>query len=385
MISSRAEVLAFDRPGFPLPWTHPRLWRWMCGCWLAIIGLHVTRNVVLFWPSAPNDWLPGSGELWYAVGDAVNDGVLWFLTCLAGYATPWLIPWKTSRRIRSFARLVLWTVALVGFRTALIKVVEQLTPLPGVSDWPSFVAYAVPGQLFMVAVGIAGGYAYHYFETLHRADLRAAELRTEIVAIRLSVLEAQIHPHFLFNALHSVSSLMTRDVPAALEVLSRLAFLLRTAFEASEEQTIPLGREIELVRTYLEVERVRYGNRLESTVSVSADAADLLVPALILLPLVENAVRHGVAPVNRRVTVSISARPDGAGRLRLEVRDDGAGYTPRRPSETGGIGLSNTRARLAHLYGQHHEFSIRRGEGGGTNVVIVVPLHPGPRPTSTDG
>jgi signal transduction histidine kinase len=385
MTSTRAQVLAFDRPAFPTPRTHPRLWRWILGCWLAIIALHVTRNVVLFWPSAPNDWLPGSGALWYAVGDAVNDGVLWFLTCLAGYATPWLIPWKTSRRVGFVAQLVAWTVVLVGFRTALIKAVEQLTPLPGISDWPSFVAYAVPGQLFMVAVSIAGGYAYHYFETLHRADLRAAELRTEIVAIRLSVLEAQIHPHFLFNALHSVSSLMTRDVPAALEVLSRLTFLLRTAFDASEEQTIPLGREVELVRTYLEVERVRYGDRLESTVALSPDAADLLVPALILLPLVENAVRHGVAPVNRRVVVSISAHPDGAGRLRLEVEDDGAGYTPRRPSETGGIGLSNTRARLTHLYGQDHEFSIRRGDGGGTDVVIVVPRHPGPQPRSNGG
>ena len=222
---------------------------------------------------------------------------------------------------------------------------------------------------------LAVAHALDYHRDLEERHLHAARLEARLAEARLQALTLQLQPHFLFNTLNAVAELMHEDVVAADRMLNRLAELLRWTLESAERQEIPLQRELEIVDRYLAIEQARFQDRLRIRLDVAPDVRPALVPAMILLPLVENAVRHGLAAARGSGQVGIRARREGsAGTLALEVWDDGGGAVlataQDRPAGRG-IGLANTRARLQQLYGEAHRFELRDGEGGGPGGLLV--------------
>jgi two-component system LytT family sensor kinase len=219
---------------------------------------------------------------------------------------------------------------------------------------------------------IVAGLGVDYFRRFREQQVAAERLRTEMVQAQLLALRSQLNPHFLFNALNSVISLMDRDVPAAQRMVARLGDLLRLSLNATETE-VSLERELALVKQYLEIERIRFGDRLTFTVDVPRDLLDLPVPNLVLQPLVENAIVHGVGPRPGPGRVTVQAHQMGD-TLLLRVLDDGLGLD-RADSNVGfGIGVGNTRARLAAIYGATASLTLREAEWGGCIAEIRLPV-----------
>jgi two-component system LytT family sensor kinase len=219
--------------------------------------------------------------------------------------------------------------------------------------------------------------ARHYWALVAERErsLRAESLAREA---RLLALRYQIGPHFLFNALNAISTLVVTDRKAdANAMISRLADLLRVSLQPPENGMIPLRAELDIVRSYVEIERVRFADRLAVDIDVDASVLDVPVPAMILQPVVENAVRHAVAMRDEPTTVTITARI-GAGGLVLSVDDDGPGLVGARSGL--GVGLTNTQARLTEAYGDAHGFAAGALPNGGFRVEMTVPTGSSPSP-----
>jgi two-component system LytT family sensor kinase len=225
---------------------------------------------------------------------------------------------------------------------------------------------------YWTVVGLSHAMDYHR-ESQERA-LAAATLQTRLAEAQLQALQRQLHPHFLFNTLHAISALMHRDTEAADAMLARLSDLLRLTLDRIGVQEVPLKEELEFLEKYLEIEQTRFGDRLAVQYNVEADTLGACVPNLILQPLVENAIRHGIAPKVGGGSLEISARRDGD-QLRLVVRDNGSGLSEAKLSAFNkGVGLTNTRSRLQHLYGESHRFEFSEPLAGGLAVTIVIPF-----------
>lgn len=229
---------------------------------------------------------------------------------------------------------------------------------------------------------IAGTYyTLDYFRRYREEELAAAELRTRAVRLeaqmaeaRLSALRMELNPHFLFNALNAVSGLVRRaDNGAAVEMIGRLGGLLRVALRGDTRHEIPLREELDYLGHYLEIERIRFHDRLSVDVRVDAGAERTLVPALILQPLVENAIRHGVAPVPEPGRVTLRARLMGEKRLVLEVENTGRGLAPGA-LDSPGVGIRNTLARLDALYSGDASLRLENLSAGGVRATLDLPI-----------
>src|SRR6058998_2734353 len=198
------------------------------------------------------------------------------------------------------------------------------------------------------AVGVI--HAIEYYRESRERQVEAARLDGALRAAELENLRAQLQPHFLFNTLQSISTLIHRDQAAADRMLTDLSDLLRLSLRHTAAQEVPLRDELGFLGRYLDIMRVRFGDRLAIVVDAAADVLDAMVPSLVLQPLAENAIRHGMADRTDRGHVAVRAVRDG-GAVRLEVSDDGLGMGGASPAEGNGIGLANTRERLARLYG----------------------------------
>jgi signal transduction histidine kinase len=198
---------------------------------------------------------------------------------------------------------------------------------------------------------------------------RWARLEALYAEARLKALTAQLQPHFLFNTLNAIQSLVHDDPEAADRMIGHLGDLLRATLRVVDAQEVPLEQELAILVPYIEIQRARHPDRLSVRVEVAPEAMAARVPAMVLQPLVENAIRHGIAPRAAPGTVEIrAARANGE--LLLEVRDDGVGLA--EPHEEG-VGLGNTRQRLDELYGSRHRMAIHPGERGGTVVKLAIP------------
>jgi len=233
---------------------------------------------------------------------------------------------------------------------------------------PLLLGWLLIAALTWIAV-LTLSYAWRY----RKEALEASRLQAELAEAQLHALKSQLHPHFLFNALNAVVTLTTSDPPAAKRVVILLSDLLRRALADAEVQEVPLAREIEFARSYLEIEQVRFPNRLSVEVSVDPRAEQALVPHLVLQPLVENAARHGIGPKAGPGTVRIEAGLD-RGAVRLSVIDDGVGPSVAARSRGAGVGLSNVRARLGRLYGDRASLECRARPGGGFAALVRLPL-----------
>lgn len=239
---------------------------------------------------------------------------------------------------------------------------------------------------FIIYWAILGAaYTAEFLRRYRERDRAATELEQRLARQQLEALRMQLNPHFLFNALNSVTELMEEDVRAAQRALTSVSDLLRRSLQLAASPTIPLWREIELVELYLQVARVRYGEGLSIDIEVDPAAVDLEVPSFVLQPLVENALKHGLWPGRNGQSVLVSARRLGP-MLELIVQDNGRGlngsitdsgrFLAATPSVDGlGIGLTNTRTRLAMLYGDRYAFRMTNSTGGGCTVEIRLPVH----------
>jgi two-component system, LytTR family, sensor kinase len=219
--------------------------------------------------------------------------------------------------------------------------------------------------------------AWRNYRRFTQGELRASQLEARLAQAQLEVLKGQLHPHFLFNTLHAISTLIHRDPDAADEMLAQLSDLLRMTLATVGVQEVPLQQELEFLRRYLDIQQTRFADRLRVIVDVPPDTLDVRVPNQVLQPLVENAIHHGVDARRGDGLVEIRARAEGD-MLRLEVRDDGPGLKTTAggaPKPAGsGIGLSNTRARLHELYGPKSALELADYPAGGTLVSLLIPL-----------
>ena len=231
------------------------------------------------------------------------------------------------------------------------------------------------GLLYWTILAVSS--AADHYRRFRERELTASQLETQLARADLQGLKMQLHPHFLFNALHTIGSLVrTGDRDNAVKVTAGLGDLLRRMLDGAAQQEVPLKQELDFIRSYLDIEQIRFRDRLQVSFQVDPEVLDAKVPHLILQPLVENAIRHGIAPHLFAGRVSVGARKVN-GRLQLVVRDDGPGVGDGDAARPG-IGLSNSRARLARLYGEDFALEVSNLPQGGLQARIELPFHLAP-------
>jgi signal transduction histidine kinase len=240
----------------------------------------------------------------------------------------------------------------------------------------SFFGHNIIDMVYYWAV-IAAGYVGQLYKRNKQKEVRAAQLESQLIEAELKALKHQLHPHFLFNTMNTIAVLVREGRnQEAVHLLARFSSLLRTLLDNTRVQEVTLRQEIDFLERYMEIQKMRFSDRLTFLVAVEPAALDARIPNLILQPLVENAVLHGSTQKVGPGIVEVRGRVT-AGRLHLEVRDDGPGYVAHgldRLAE--GIGLSNTRERLARTYGNQHQMVIEREKGRGVVVSLVLPYRP---------
>jgi two-component system LytT family sensor kinase len=287
-------------------------------------------------------------------------------------ALSWRCPMDRPHWRRCLPRMVAIAVVFAAIDNALcltIKVaLDRLVSedlVPEIS-YPAWVAKLYIKTIFDYAQIAAVGWAIHYQHESRQRHVRTSQLEARLAQAQVEVLRMQLQPHFLFNTLNAIAALMHRDVAAAERMMARLSDLLRHSLQNGAAQEVPLKEELAFLERYLDIERIRFQDRLTVERSVEPETLDALVPNLLLQPLVENAIRYGVAPRSGGGRVELSARRV-AGELELCVADDGPGFALGGASapEGFGVGIANTRARLAQLYGEAGRLELgERGEGG---------------------
>ncbi len=228
-------------------------------------------------------------------------------------------------------------------------------------------------NLLVYWVVVVATHAVELYQQSREREHRELELKRRLAEARLRALQMQLNPHFLFNALHGISALMYRDIEAADAMLVRLSELLREALRRSDEPWVPLQDELSFLDRYLAIELIRFSGRLSVQREVAPETLGLPVPNLILQPLVENAIKHGIEPLIRPGIIIVRSQRSGPETLRLEVEDNGPGYDPHKPVQSG-IGLVNCRNRLEQLYGGKAILELQPGRHGGLRVVIELPV-----------
>lgn len=218
--------------------------------------------------------------------------------------------------------------------------------------------------------------AFVFYQDYRTEEEQKLRVTAQLARAELHALKMQIHPHFLFNTLHSISSLVLEDAPKANQMIARLGDFLRLTLEHSERQFVTLKEEIEFARCYLEIEQVRFSDRLQVEFDVAAESLVAEVPHLILQPLVENAVQHAVAPHAAGGSIKISAKSFND-TIRIEITDSGEGIKSKNAEASNngkGVGLANVRGRLKQLYGANHKFELNNNPAGGLTAVLEIPF-----------
>ncbi len=283
-----------------------------------------------------------------------------------------------------FARRYPWPVQILGAlgysiaHTTLMAISRAaIFPVAGLGHYDyGIMTYRYPMEAShdLIIYPIVIGFVY-FFDRIRKAreaELAAARLERELAQAKLENLRLQLHPHFLFNTLNAVSSVMYEDVRKADAMLARLSEFLRVILTTSDVQEITLDEELEIERMYVDIMKARLENTLQLNVSVDADARLARVPALMLQPIIENAIRHGMGSARSDLEIVIDvARQDSS--VHIRVRDDGVGLPSPAPAY--GHGLTNVKSRLAHLYGPGSTLRVVQLSPHGTEVSLQFPFH----------
>nr|WP_255203603.1 histidine kinase [Myxococcus sp. AM011] len=229
-------------------------------------------------------------------------------------------------------------------------------------------------SLLVYGVIVAIGSAVEYHRRFREGELAQSQLETRLVHAQLDALRAQLHPHFLFNTLNAISVLVRKqDTAGSIRMLTGVSELLRMALNSTGRQLVPFHEDLDFLERYLDIEQTRFRDRLQVARDIDSAALGALVPSLILQPLVENAIKHGLATRSGAGRVELRASREGA-RLVLEVLDDGPGLVPGWDRHDGCIGVANVRARLNQLYGAGHVFTLENRAGGGVRARLELPF-----------
>jgi LytS/YehU family sensor histidine kinase len=253
---------------------------------------------------------------------------------------------------------------------ALIKALLPQSHMPTLREMVSQ-NFVIESMVFWALIGVIHAVVYYY--RYREREREAALLHGQLAEARLEALGAQLHPHFLFNTLQGISTLLHRDPDAADRMLARLSDLLRRTLRQAESQEVPLGEELETLDHYVAIQQVRFQDRLTVEKVIGPGAEEVLVPNFVLQPLVENAIEHGIARRAGAGRITIAAARNGD-HLELSVTDDGSGLDSTNDFPVEGIGLGNTRRRLAALYGDRASLTLAPAPGGGLRVDLLVPL-----------
>jgi sensor histidine kinase YesM len=261
--------------------------------------------------------------------------------------------------------------------TLTVKPFDNMGTSP-MAFWPRFLsrmAGAFGSDLLVYGAVIGVCYAFDYYRKYREREFLATQLEAQLAQAQLESLRTQLHPHFLFNTLNGVVGLVRDNKnEAAVNMLVGLSDLLRHALEHSTQQEVELKEEIDFLELYLNIQQMRFSDRLQIKLDIDPNTTGALVPSLILQPLAENALRHGIGRSVASGLVGISSHLEN-GSLKLTVFDNGAGLPENWQLKSGGgIGLANTAARLEQLYGENHRLDVRNRPEGGVEVVIVVPF-----------
>jgi signal transduction histidine kinase len=261
----------------------------------------------------------------------------------------------------------------VAFSVVAAEFIRSEIPKPTLTPNVLFFYFAAKlnNNIFFYWSILAIAHVLNYYRQVRERDLRASQLEARLAQTQLQILKMQLHPHFLFNTLNAISALIHQDVELADRMIARLGDLLRTTLDNAHQQEVALRQELDFIQPYLEIEKARLGPRLTVDLEVDPAVMDAKLPNLILQPLVENAIRHGISvrPGPGRIRIR-AGRENGC--LRLAVADSGPGLTSA-PAELKGIGLANTRARLEKLYGPDQRLDLKAGVDGGLEVDIHIP------------
>jgi two-component system LytT family sensor kinase len=295
---------------------------------------------------------------------------------------------------QGWVRRVAWhisgAIVFSFLHTTIMALSRQiLAPALGMGPYDyGIMTYRYPmefsNDLMGYTVIVLAYYAFERYRMAQAEKLAAAELQTKLAQAQLENLRLQLQPHFLFNTLNTISAVMYEDVRAADAMITQLSELLRLTLRASRTHEIPLSEELEITRLYMELVQRRFENKLRVTYSIDPLLNNSLVPQLVLQPLLENSLRHGMKSGAAAMELCVSAHREN-GSLILQVSDSGAGLGETDPSGIfgRGLGLSNIRDRLAQLYGESQEFTIVNRPMGGAEVTLRVPLHLSNQPTQT--
>ncbi|MGQ0736192.1 MAG: sensor histidine kinase [Acidobacteriota bacterium] len=353
----------------------------LLGCFSAFQAYYYVSTFAE-WPASLPFLLALNLGYWYSWA-CLTPAILW----LSRWAPLERDTWRRSVAVHVpgvFIATILHIAMTVALHTVIVWIVGQ-PPRPWWQegqrmffnnfDWEMMTYWAIVGL----------SHARRYYSEARDRALRESQLEARLAEARLQALQRQLQPHFLFNTLNTISALMHRDVEAADNMIAKLSDLLRISLQHVGVQEVPLNDELDFVAKYLEIEQTRFRDRLSVQVDVRPETLDVLVPHLVLQPLVENAIKHGIAPRSAPGRVTITGRRNGD-LLELEVRDDGVGLSAARLTDFNrGVGLANTRSRLHHMYGAAHRFEFRQPPEGGLAVTIAIPVTVGPSPVSDGG
>ncbi len=281
--------------------------------------------------------------------------------------------------------LLLYFPALISFagihQVLHLAVLWSISPrwrqrYPALMDcYRAYFAFGFYIDLIIALLIVIAMHALLYYQNFRASELAQSSLKTQLAQAQLKSLKMQLHPHFLFNTLHSISSLVLEDPPKANSMIARLGDFLRLTLENSEQQLVTLKEETEFLRCYLDIEQVRFGDRLTISFELEPQTLSAQVPHLILQPVVENAIQHAIAPRATRGHINIEAKRLNS-LLRVVVSDNGPGITSNAISPTKKcVGLTNVRNRLQQVYGPDFRFELTNGTNGGLTVVMEIPFH----------
>ncbi|HEY0023354.1 MAG TPA: histidine kinase [Longimicrobium sp.] len=314
-----------------------------------------------------------------AMERAVPSWAVWALLTPVVFAVAARVPLERGNLRRVLPLHLVAALALVSVWALAVSAIAIGLgwPAAGGHTWGTLVERYLPRRLhvnLLIYAALVGvHHALEYHRRLQEREAAAAELRTRLAQAQLQSLRTQLQPHFLFNTLNAVSVLALKgETQAVVRMLSRLSELLRLTLDGAPGQEVTLRRELAMLERYVDIERVRFPDRLEVRVDAAPETYDALVPALLLQPLVENAIRHGIAQTVGAGRVQVRAERRGD-RLWMEVRDTGPGFPPAGVQREG-IGLANVSDRLACLYGEEGRFTLENAPEGGAVVTVEVPF-----------
>ena len=314
--------------------------------------------------------------------------LLWGVLC-------WLLWWWMGERFQQAKwPYILTRVLPISIVTCVIEEMVWVlcfpnAPLnhPHMNYWPRLAFYLDAELVTSMVIFWSAFFLFRgvgYYQQLREKDAAAAELRTQLAHAQVRALRMQLNPHFLFNTMNSISSLMQTDIPTADLMLEQLSSLLRITLERGEVQLIPLSDEMDFIETYLTMQGLRFTGRIQQKISVEPDLHDALVPAMLLQPLIENAYTHGLSKLDREGMLAVTVRRDHSA-LRINILNSGCGLRANDCRNGGrqGVGIANVKDRLQLHYGNDQTFVIKEVDQGNVQVTITIPLQFSELPVGT--